>query len=104
MCCRASAGSGADLAVGHGRGAAGAAGVTTGLSMLLLFVLMERVTGWPQGRGAITIAARPCHLRRGLCHGGHPVTAEQPRSFAWKRRRPISARRPFAAFMAVVLR
>lgn len=30
--------------------------VTTGLSMLLLFVLMERLVGWPQGRGAITIA------------------------------------------------
>jgi putrescine transport system permease protein len=30
--------------------------VTTGLSMLLLFVLLERFTGWPQGRGAITIA------------------------------------------------
>ena len=30
--------------------------VTTGLSMLLLFVLMEKLTGWPQGRGAITIA------------------------------------------------
>ena len=30
--------------------------VTTGLSMLLLFVLMERLIGWPQGRGAVTIA------------------------------------------------
>jgi putrescine transport system permease protein len=30
--------------------------VTTGLSMLLLFVLLERFTGWPQGRGAVTIA------------------------------------------------
>jgi len=30
--------------------------VTTGLSMLLLFVLMEKLTGWPQGRGASTIA------------------------------------------------
>lgn len=30
--------------------------VTTGLSMLLLFVLMEKLTGWPQGRGAGTIA------------------------------------------------
>jgi len=30
--------------------------VTTGLSMLLLFVLMEKLTGWPQGRGAATIA------------------------------------------------
>lgn len=30
--------------------------VTTGLSMLLLFVLMEKLTGWPQGRGATTIA------------------------------------------------
>jgi putrescine transport system permease protein len=30
--------------------------VTTGVSMLLLFVLMERLTGWPQGRGVITIA------------------------------------------------
>jgi putrescine transport system permease protein len=30
--------------------------VTTGLSMLLLFVLLERLTGWPQGRGAVTIA------------------------------------------------
>jgi putrescine transport system permease protein len=30
--------------------------VTTGLSMLLLFVLMEKLTGWPQGRGAVTIA------------------------------------------------
>jgi len=30
--------------------------VTTGLSMLLLLVLMEKLTGWPQGRGAATIA------------------------------------------------
>jgi putrescine transport system permease protein len=30
--------------------------VTTGVSMLLLFVLMERLVGWPQGRGAMTIA------------------------------------------------
>lgn len=30
--------------------------VTTGLSMLLLFVLLEKLTGWPQGRGASTIA------------------------------------------------
>jgi putrescine transport system permease protein len=30
--------------------------VTTGLSMLLLFVAMERLIGWPQGRGAVTIA------------------------------------------------
>ncbi len=29
--------------------------VVTGLSLLLLFVLAERVTGWPQGRGATTI-------------------------------------------------
>ena len=30
--------------------------VTTGLSLLLLFVAMERLIGWPQGRGAVTIA------------------------------------------------
>lgn len=30
--------------------------VTTGLSMLLLFVALERLVGWPQGRGAVTIA------------------------------------------------
>lgn len=30
--------------------------VTTGLSMLLLFVAMERLIGWPAGRGAVTIA------------------------------------------------
>jgi putrescine transport system permease protein len=30
--------------------------VTTGLSMLLLFVALERLIGWPQGRGAMTIA------------------------------------------------
>jgi putrescine transport system permease protein len=30
--------------------------VTTGLSMLLLFVAMERLVGWPAGRGAVTIA------------------------------------------------
>ncbi len=29
--------------------------VTTGLSMLLLFVLLQRYTGWPHGRGAVTI-------------------------------------------------
>jgi putrescine transport system permease protein len=29
--------------------------VITGLSLLLLFVLMERATGWPAGRGATTI-------------------------------------------------
>ncbi len=30
--------------------------VTTGVSLLLLFVLMERLTGWPKGRGVVTIA------------------------------------------------
>ena len=30
--------------------------VTTGLSMLLLFVALERLIGWPEGRGALTIA------------------------------------------------
>ncbi len=30
--------------------------VTTGVSMLLLFVAMERLIGWPVGRGAMTIA------------------------------------------------
>jgi putrescine transport system permease protein len=30
--------------------------VTTGVSMLLLFVALERLIGWPQGRGAVTIA------------------------------------------------
>jgi putrescine transport system permease protein len=29
--------------------------VVTGLSLLVLFVLAERLTGWPQGRGAATI-------------------------------------------------
>ena len=30
--------------------------VTTGVSMLLMFVALERLIGWPQGRGAVTIA------------------------------------------------
>jgi putrescine transport system permease protein len=30
--------------------------VTTGLSLLLMFVAMERLIGWPEGRGAVTIA------------------------------------------------
>ncbi len=29
--------------------------VITGLSMLLLFVALEQLTGWPQGRGVLTI-------------------------------------------------
>ena len=29
--------------------------VITGLSMLLLFVALEQLTGWPQGRGVVTI-------------------------------------------------
>jgi len=29
--------------------------VITGLSLLLLFVAMEQIIGWPQGRGAVTI-------------------------------------------------
>lgn len=29
--------------------------VVTGLSLLLLFVLLERLTGWPQGRGVLTL-------------------------------------------------
>src|ERR1700676_4674170 len=29
--------------------------VITGLSLLLLFVLLERATGWPAGRGAATV-------------------------------------------------
>jgi putrescine transport system permease protein len=38
--------------------------VITGLSLLLLFVLLEQATGWPRGRGILTITA--AHATLGL--------------------------------------
>lgn len=44
--------------------------VVIGLSLLLLFVALEGLIGWPAGRGAFTILLAPCRLWRGLRGGG----------------------------------
>jgi putrescine transport system permease protein len=76
--------------------------VTTGLSMLLLFVLMEKVTGWPQGRGASTIAI--AHITFAVAYA---TVVIQARIAALDQSLEEAAAdlgaRPVAAFFSVVL-
>jgi len=76
--------------------------VTTGLSMLLLFVLMERVTGWPQGRGAITIAV--AHVTFAVAYATVVIQSRLSNlDPSLEEAAADLGARPFAAFMAVVL-
>jgi putrescine transport system permease protein len=76
--------------------------VTTGLSMLLLFVLMERVIGWPQGRGAVTIAI--AHVTFAVAYATviiqSRIASLDP---SLEEAAADLGARPFAAFVAVVL-
>ncbi len=76
--------------------------VTTGLSMLLLFVLMERLIGWPQGRGAVTIAI--AHVTFAVAYATviiqSRIAALDP---SLEEAAADLGARPFAAFTAVVL-
>ena len=47
--------------------------VVMGLSMLLLFIGMEKLTGWPSGRGLIP-SSYSCHIRHVFCRCCHPST------------------------------
>jgi putrescine transport system permease protein len=70
--------------------------------MLLLFVLMERLIGWPQGRGAVTIAI--AHVTFAVAYATviiqSRIAALDP---ALEAAAADLGARPFAAFVAVVL-
>ena len=76
--------------------------VTTGLSLLLLFVLLERLTGWPQGRGAVTIAV--AHVTFAVAYATVVIQSRlgslDP---ALEEAAADLGARPVAAFVAVVL-
>ena len=65
--------------------------VITGLSLLLLFVAMEQLFGWPAGRGIADDHHRPHHLRHGLRRGRRAVAAGRASTNRSRRRRWISA-------------
>jgi len=76
--------------------------VTTGLSMLLLFVALERLIGWPQGRGALTIAV--AHVTFAVAYATVAIQARlaglDP---ALEEAAADLGARPVRAFFAVVL-
>jgi putrescine transport system permease protein len=76
--------------------------VTTGLSMLLLFVLMEKLTGWPQGRGASTIAV--AHITFAVAYATVVIQARiAALDPALEEAAADLGARPVAAFFSVVL-
>jgi len=76
--------------------------VTTGLSMLLLFVLMEKLTGWPQGRGAVTIAV--AHITFAVAYATVVIQARIANlDPALEEAAADLGARPLATFFSVVL-
>jgi putrescine transport system permease protein len=76
--------------------------VTTGLSMLLLFVLLEKLTGWPQGRGASTIAV--AHITFAVAYATVVIQARiAALDPALEEAAADLGARPVAAFFSVVL-
>ena len=51
--------------------------VITGLSMLLLFVSMEKVIGWPDGRGLLTLWFAHVTFMLGLCGRGYHLQPQR---------------------------
>ncbi len=73
-----------------------------GLSLLLLFVLLEQATGWPQGRGALTIIL--AHATVGMAFVAGVVEARLAGTgTALEQAAADLGARPFAAFRLVTL-
>ncbi len=66
--------------------------VITGISSLMLFILMAEWIGWPASRGFTTITTCPHHLfddlrrhHRSLAHGRRPIRRSRRRRWIWDR-------------------
>ena len=77
--------------------------VITGLSLLLLFVSLEQLIGWPEGRGMTTITIAHVTFTHGLRRGDRAVAGWSAWTNRSRRRRWISAHAAAKVFFVITL-